>query len=121
MYRSIPAVKTKVTVVRNNDGDPVGFEASGHSDDRPAGQNVTCASITTVFEYMSELAEYLPQKGVHFQQDPESTHWSIVFDRDHLSEREAFLADRLTETALSLFQKIRNQNPEACDLNDPGR
>lgn len=114
-------MKTEITVVRDTDGNPIGFEAAGHSGNRPTGQNITCASITVVFEYLSELAEELPSQGVRFRQDPESTRWSIVFDRDGLSDREVFLVERLTQAGLSLFEKIQERNPQDCDINDPDR
>jgi uncharacterized protein YsxB (DUF464 family) len=113
-------VKTEITVVRNGNGAPVGFKARGHSGDQAAGQNVTCASITVIFEYLSELSEGLPSEGVQFRQDPETTQWSIVFDREGLSDREAFMTDRLVEAGLSLFEKIQERDPESCRIVDPG-
>ncbi len=112
-------MKTEITVVRDENGDLAGFEASEHSGDQPVGQNLTCASVTIVFEFLSELAEELPSEAVRFRQAPEETYWWITFDRDTLSERESFLVDRIAEGALSLFEKIQARDPDSCQIVDP--
>ena len=111
---------TEITVVRNDDGSVTGFEATGHSGTQPAGRNVTCASITILFEFFSEIAEELPERGITFRQDPEATHWSIEFHPGRLSEKDRHLVRTVTDRGLSLFRKLEQRDPQACTISDPG-
>lgn len=110
---------TEITVVRNDDGTVTGFEATGHSGNQPTGDNVTCASITTVFEFLSEVAEELPERGVTFLRDDETTRWTLEFHPGRLPERDRHLARTVAERALSLFRKLRDRDPDSCRVLDP--
>lgn len=110
---------TEITVVRADDGTVTGFEAAGHSGAEPAGRNVTCASITILFEFFSEIAEELPERGITFRQDPETTHWTIKFHPGQLSEKDRYLVQTVTEQGLSVFRKLEQRDPGSCRILDP--
>lgn len=111
---------TEITVVRSSDGKIRGLEAKGHSGDAVDGENIVCASITSIFEYLSIFVEKLPEEGVIFRQEVNQTSWRIEFHEEQLNSKNQYLTNQLLKNSIDFFRKINQKHPERCKLSDPG-
>lgn len=109
---------TEVTVVRRDDGTLVGLEARNHAGETPAGENLVCASITIVFEFLGQVTDQIPSQAVDFHQEPEMTQWSIRFYLARLNDKERFLTSKVLQGALNMLENIQNEYPDKCKILD---
>lgn len=107
---------TTVTVVRNDDGTILGFEAEGHSLRGKAGNDIVCASITMLFEYLTRIVEELPEDTVQFRQVPEPPKWEIRVAPSSLKEHQRYLITVSFKKAETSFRAIEQKHSDACEI-----
>lgn len=105
---------TSVAVVRDDDGQIVGFEASGHSLADETGEDIVCAAITVLFDYLTRILNDLPEEAFTFRQEHSSPLWSLRVDRSMLEKEQKFLINSVFEKAESTFRSIQDEYPESC-------
>ncbi|MFB6346684.1 MAG: ribosomal-processing cysteine protease Prp [bacterium] len=109
---------TEVTVLHGDDGNVIGLRGNGHSGSEPSGQNIVCASITTVFEFLSQGASQYPDSSFTFQQDPEIPRWRIEFMPENMSDSQLETMRSFLAAAIGVVNNIAEQYPDRCRLND---
>lgn len=109
---------TEITVIRGKNGRIVGFRGEGHSGDVPEGNNLVCASVSTVFEFLTEGASDLPDASVTFRQDSEVPSWHIEVKPGELPEFENRTMHSFLESALAVFRNLSERYPDRCRLNE---
>lgn len=109
---------TEVTVIRNDDGAIVGLRGTGHSGDEPAGENLVCASVSTIFELLSEGASDLPPEGLTFRQDPDVPNWHVEMHPDELTSSQRRTMRSFLSAALGVVENIAERYPDHCRLSD---
>lgn len=109
---------TEITVIRDDDGTVIGLRGEGHSGDEPEGQNLVCASVSTIFELLSEAATDLPEDALTFRQDPEVPRWHLEVHPTKLNGSHHERMRSFFRAALGVVENIVERYPERCRLID---
>lgn len=109
---------TEITVIRGDDGSIVGLRGQGHSGPDPKGRNIICASVTTIFEMLSEATEDLPEESLTFRRKPDIPEWYLEISPGKLSSDEWATVKSFLSAALGVFRNIAERHPDRCRLID---
>jgi uncharacterized protein YsxB (DUF464 family) len=109
---------TTVTVVRSDDGTILGFEAKGHSLAGKSGEDIVCASITILFEYLTRIVEELPDNAITFRQVPDPPHWTLRVNPASLDEDQQYLVEISFDKAEASFRAIGREYSGSCEITE---
>lgn len=109
---------TEITVIRDDDGTVIGLRGEGHSGDEPQGQNLVCASVSTIFELLSEGASELPDESLVFRQNPDVPRWHIEVHPAELTAAHRKRMQSFFTAALGVVRNLTDRYPERCRLID---
>lgn len=115
---------TEIRVHLGDDGQIVGFSGRGHTEGQPRGEDVICASVTTVFEMLTRGTQDFSSQAVEWKRRPGEPYWKLVVEPDQLTDQQWSEYQRMLTAAGLVFRNMANEYPERCSMgkasNDEG-
>jgi hypothetical protein len=109
---------TEITVHRNAQQDLCGFTVHGHSKSAPKGEDIVCASISTLFEVLLSAARGLPQEAIKYTSNPEKALRSLKVDPEKLQKQKREVFSGVLNAVLEVAEKLADRHPSYCSIRE---
>lgn len=107
----------EIRVLEDSSGTPVGLRARGHSGSAPAGRDLVCAAVTTVFEMLTEGTRNLPPGALDAERRPEETRWFLRVSPDRLEPGQRRTTRHLFDAARRVLENVAENHPDFCSIS----
>jgi uncharacterized protein YsxB (DUF464 family) len=107
---------TEVTIFENPAGKIVGIQATGHSNESKKGDDIVCAALSTVFDFLDKASNGLPQRSIILERNSQKPSWSIQVDASEIESLRWQTFYRFLITARSVLEDLADKHPDNCSI-----
>ncbi len=109
---------TEITVHRNAQQDICGFTIRGHSKSAPRGEDIVCASISTLFEVLLSAARGLPAEAIEYTSKSEKALRSLKVNPEKLQKQNWEVFSGVSNAVIKVAAKLAERHPSYCSIRD---
>lgn len=109
---------TEITVHRNARQDLCGFTVHGHCKSAPKGEDIVCASISTLFEVLLCSARGLPREAIEYISNPEKALRSLKVNPEKLQKQKWEVFSGVLSAVREVAVKLADRHPSYCSIRE---
>ncbi|MFP4687555.1 MAG: ribosomal-processing cysteine protease Prp [bacterium] len=109
---------TEITIHRNDNGEPRGLTVHGHSGADKKGNDIVCASISTIFEVLIAAVSGLPETAVDYSSEPDKPLRHLVIDQNRLRNKEWLTVSGVLKAVCVVARRLAKNYPEHCRVTE---